>query len=121
MPDKKDMTQQHESDEEPLCPLFMDGLPSDFAENPQLAAIASLMTEDDDHDSVPQHNEGTVCPPLNSHIRVGRQPQLCSGGGKCRSRTDRAARRQRPYGDAAAKRKETTTGEAQLFLKMWKL
>lgn len=30
------------------CPLFMDGLPSDFAQNSALAAIASLINDDDD-------------------------------------------------------------------------
>ena len=29
------------------CPLFMDGLPLDFSTNPALAAIASLMNEND--------------------------------------------------------------------------
>jgi hypothetical protein len=30
-----------------LHPLFMDGLPSDFSSNPALAALASLLEEDD--------------------------------------------------------------------------
>ena len=34
----------------PACPLFMSGLPSDFASNPSLAAIASLLG-DEEYDS----------------------------------------------------------------------
>jgi hypothetical protein len=38
-----------EDEEEITCPLFMEeGLPSDFASNPHLAAIASLLEEDEE-------------------------------------------------------------------------
>lgn len=36
------------SNNEITCPLFMDGLPSNFTMNPALSAIASLLEEDDE-------------------------------------------------------------------------
>jgi len=39
-----------EASSSPTCPLFMSGLPSDFASNPSLAAIASLLG-DEEYDS----------------------------------------------------------------------
>ena len=32
------------------CPLFMDGLPSNFAQNSSLAAIASLLNDDEEEE-----------------------------------------------------------------------
>jgi hypothetical protein len=43
-----DNDNDNDSDETNICPLFMNGLPRNFASNPQLAAIASLMNDDDD-------------------------------------------------------------------------
>jgi hypothetical protein len=40
----------NDSETNNMCPLFMNGLPKNFASNPQLAAIASLMNDDDDDD-----------------------------------------------------------------------
>ena len=40
--------QKEEEEEEATCPLFMDGLPSNFADNKSLAAIASLLNDDED-------------------------------------------------------------------------
>jgi hypothetical protein len=92
------------------CPLFMDGLPSNFASNPGLAAMASLMQNDgdDEYDSKKSMDLPKV------------------GGGKvnCIS-SNRSRRRNAPYSvilDTKPKKKaQVSTSEAQLFLKMWKL
>mmetsp|Transcript_8184 Transcript_8184/g.9528 ORF Transcript_8184/g.9528 Transcript_8184/m.9528 type:complete len:200 (+) Transcript_8184:58-657(+) len=39
-----------DDDDDDICPLFMDGLPKNFASNPHLAAIASLLNDDNDDD-----------------------------------------------------------------------
>jgi len=39
-----------DDDDDDICPLFMDGLPKNFASNPQLAAIASLLNDEDGDD-----------------------------------------------------------------------
>jgi hypothetical protein len=97
------------------CPLFMDGLPSDFATNPQLAAIASLLESDDDDPEKRQK------PPVNLGYSA-RQPQ--AGGGKARSIKCRVRRQalmsHYPLPDKP-KPMKPTLGEAHLFLKMWKI
>lgn len=83
------------------CPLFMEGLPLDFSSNSGLAALASLLNDDNTQ----------------------------SGGGKVPNKAkklNRLQRREKPYlvnaKPIGTKHKtETTTAEAQLFLKMWKL
>ena len=83
------------------CPLFMEGLPSDFSSNTALAALASLLDDDKS-----QH-----------------------GGGKVANKAkklNRLQRRDKPYlvnrKPICTKQKtKTSTAEAQLFLKMWKL
>jgi hypothetical protein len=83
------------------CPLFMEGLPSDFSSNSGLAALASLLKDDNTQ----------------------------SGGGKVPNKAkklNRLQRREKPYSvntktTGTKQKTETTTAEAQLFLKMWKL
>lgn len=91
-----------------FCPLFMDSLPSNFSENPQLAAIASLLDEETEEEIIPCKEE---------------EPK--PGGGKigARSTTRRRARRQRsaPYTVPKGKSGAAKIGEAQLFLSMWKI
>jgi hypothetical protein len=43
----EDAKKTEEEEETSWCPLFMEGLPTDFASNPQLADIASLLEDDD--------------------------------------------------------------------------
>lgn len=94
------------------CPLFMDSLPSNFASNPGLAAIASLLNDElDDAENV---KEATI---RTSETKVK------SGGGKATKRRI-GMNRHSPYRSPNAKnneKKETTLGEAQLFLSMWKI
>lgn len=98
-------------DNEKLCPLFMDGLPSDFSTNPGLAAIASLFDEESD-DTAPKKKEYEA-------------PSTTVGGGKLRRTPARSERRNdgRPYQNRQreSETKAASVGETHLFLKMWKL
>jgi hypothetical protein len=102
------------------CPLFMEGLPTDFASNPQLAAIASLLEEDDDNDD---DKEGKQHESRDTNNR--KQPSVVLGtvgGGK--ARRTRRRNQSTPYPATATETKsknKTSLGEAQLFLNMWKI
>lgn len=98
--------------EESFCPLFMDGLPTDFKNNPALAAIASLLEDDDDNDDAVKKN---------SHQEEDDTGNECtmSGGGKA-VRKKKLSNRSKPYSNVKKKTK-TSVGETQLFLKMWKI
>lgn len=104
------------SDEEQLCPLFMEGLPKDFADNPRLAAIASLLEEDNKEEGARSKTD------LSS---LGTSPAPRAGGGKlsgtswhCQSRMEHG---HRPYQKRKPDRQKATLGEAQLFFNMWKI
>jgi len=171
-------------DNEATCPLFMEGLPRDFSSNPALAALASLLEEDegdgggniddsdgggkddadDDHvsklstssrrtafkadcdarmeedqqEDAEQHHKTTK----SAGIRV-MPAAAADGGGKLRREKSKFARLSHPYrspnGGGRSRiagggkhsevdntqqqpqRSTTTVGEAQLFVKMWKL
>lgn len=107
----KDTDDNDASEEEITCPLFMTGLPKDFASNPGLSAIASLLEEDEEEQRV-RHPivRNTNVPKKTSSIRIG--------GGKAR-RTKRVHRTS-PYPKRNTATKPSI-GEAQLFLKMWKI
>jgi hypothetical protein len=97
--------QDEESDEK--CPLFMDGLPKDFSSNPQLAALASLINDDDEGNDI---SNGAVAV-------TGKK-----GGGKVDRKSQRRAQRQdAPYLKPTKNVPAASLGEAQLFLKMWSL
>jgi hypothetical protein len=96
------------------CPLFMDGLPSDFAQNSALAAIASLIDDDVSVEDFKDTKKG-----LQSS-RV----DFKSGGGKVNKTGKR--NNHSPYSKGKGKskngeKKSTTPGEVQLFLNMWKI
>mmetsp|Transcript_2638 Transcript_2638/g.5675 ORF Transcript_2638/g.5675 Transcript_2638/m.5675 type:complete len:199 (-) Transcript_2638:442-1038(-) len=105
------------------CPLFMTSLPSDFAQNPGLAAIAALI-EEGEEDKKSVATEGGILP-------TARIPK--AGGGKCATAGGRR-RKSSPYHRSSSPAKGVrsghanraghggaTMGEAQLFLKMWKI
>ena len=96
------------------CALFMDGLPSDFSTNPQLAALASLLESEDDKEDNGQKQLVVLRRPL-------RQPQ--AGGGKARS-ARHCLRKQTNFSPyrlpVKRESKHPTIGETELFLKMWK-
>jgi len=100
---------EEEDEEENHCPLFMEGLPKDFDSNPALAAIANLLDDelkDDEKKKSPARY--TV--------------SLEGGGGKVSNRNrvlPRSMNRTKPYD--IPKKTKASLGEAQLFLKMWKI
>ena len=99
------------------CPLFMDGLPSDFAQNSALTAIASLINDDDDFkDDIKKSSS-------HFHLSTGK---LKSGGGKIKMTGNKRNNRHSPYskddtGATIKGEKKATLGEAQLFLGLWKI
>ena len=123
------------------CPLFMDGLQSNFAQNSALAALASLLDEEDDENnndddadidistdadlkkSFEQSSTSLSSPARTTHVSK-------SGGGKASKVTPRR-NNYNPYSkgnkekgrneNEEKKKKGATLGEAQLFLNMWKL
>ena len=113
-----DETSSSPTDEEEVetCPLFMDGLPSDFSSNPALAAIASLLDADADDDDADDADNGKKVKEIEKTMPTGKE-----GGGKVRrqGRTHTQTNRN-PY-NIPEKKKKTTMGEAQLFLNMWKI
>lgn len=111
---------EEETKEKETVPLlFMDGLPSDFATNPQLAALACLMNDDDDDGGVGKKKDDDDDEPV---IKFETK-NASGGGGKLTTRKLSQQRRRKessPY-TTTTTRKKATMGEAQLFLKMWSL
>jgi hypothetical protein len=99
----------NDNDNETLCPLFMDRLPSNFAKNPALAAIASLLEEEEEAPKKAD-KEKTI---------VSKMTPL-AGGGKARRTHRRKSASPYPKPNNTKKAK-AAVGEAQLFLKLWKL
>ena len=91
------------------CPLFMDSLPTNFTSNSGLAAIASLLNDDS------ENVENDEAKPIRTS-----EMQLKSGGGKASKRRT-CASRYSPYKREKNIKEETSVGEAQLFLSMWKM
>jgi hypothetical protein len=114
--------QSDDSNERATCPLFMEGLPPDFETNPGLSAIASLLNDD-------QQDEEHEDPKKKSEeaISLDNKPIPRPGGGKAqRKSTRRKDRPSKPYertshSSGPTRKDSSTMGEAQLFLKMWKL
>ena len=134
-------------DETSPCPLFMHSLPKNFSENPSLAALASLL--DDDNDDV--GGSARIASPIVRDENDSRKRMFDSsltrntiqhepvqgGGGKVRCLKSRSSRmrQSQPYPNTGARdasaskisskkeptKPEATLGEAQLFLKLWKL
>ena len=103
------------------CPLFMDGLPRDFASNPALAALASLLADE----QVKEDTGERAVHDITANIT------LPVGGGKITVRRQGkhnfTCERNKPYDCKISERKKpiapasTTVPEAQLFLSLWKL
>ena len=124
-----DCASKSSSEDGPMsCPLFMQGLPRDFATNPQLAALASLMNNDDEESESDSESDDKKIIGADSLTVVEQPPQPSLGGGKVPSakKKSRVQRSHRPYSNPKKKnikKKSTdaTIGEAQLFMNMWKL
>ena len=124
------------------CPLFMDGLPSDFSTNPALAAIASLMNDDatttaddDENDTklttakkpsmekiVFKRNEKTKYKPYMKSNRTTKT--LAEEDVHETNINPQQIDQTSGMSDCIDIKKtstNTTIGEASLFLKMWKL
>jgi hypothetical protein len=108
---------------EVACPLFMEGLPKNFDKNPHLAALASLL-EDADEETHRGVDSETKTAAKAGISKAGGCAWLESRGGRVRVSKSRDSRKGEPYRRRSKQRKEkeeTSLGEAQLFLKMWKL
>lgn len=119
------------------CPLFMDGLQSNFAENAALAALASLLDDDDIEDDDVDVDVADRCKETEKKKSCAQtaipSPAAThsnkSGGGKAAKivtkRTDYSPYSKGKQGGTKErkekKKKGATLGEAQLFLNMWKL
>eukprot|EP00569_Conticribra_weissflogii_P010540 CAMPEP_0171378810 /NCGR_PEP_ID=MMETSP0879-20121228/24942_1 /TAXON_ID=67004 /ORGANISM="Thalassiosira weissflogii, Strain CCMP1336" /LENGTH=107 /DNA_ID=CAMNT_0011889367 /DNA_START=200 /DNA_END=520 /DNA_ORIENTATION=- len=96
------------------CPLFMDGLPSDFASNSGLAAIAALLDEESEDYGNDIGEDSESSPKQNVSFK--------SGGGKIKSKGKATQCRRSPYAkknEGKTSEKKSSMGEAQIFLQMW--
>ena len=98
-----------EEEEDIDCPLFMTSLPKDFSTNSGLAAIASLL-EDEEENVESEKEERKPRNEVTSTI----------SGGKVKRKVNSRSRNT-PYPSTKQPDKKASLGEAQLFLKMWKL
>lgn len=102
-----------------FCPLFMDGLPSDFSTNPALAALASLLEETDDDTSSAESSRK-----VEARRKEVNSVESNFGGGKAKRVKSRESRRSSaaPYRkrhDRKTTENKASVAEASLFLKMW--
>lgn len=121
-----------------MCPLFMDGLPSNFATNPQLAAIASLLNDDvpeETEDDKPKEESDTKdnsshASSIPHHTRCS-TPHITASrywNNSAETRNRRQRQRVSPYPrqqqdrkkETQAKSKNSSVGEITLFMNMWK-
>ena len=125
--DMKTGGEQEEEEEEDFCPLFMDGLPSNFAEHSGLAAIASLLHDEEGRETESAQTEEE--PSWVNDNSLSTNVLTAVGGGKVKSSLRRGHSRKAtnkvksPYPTQSKKTptKKATLGEAQLFLNMWKI
>jgi len=120
-------------------PLFMNSLPKNFATNPQLAAIASLLNDDedevdndtqDDQEEKDKNNAEYAHAPSDHHRTPHSTPHTTITGrwkNSVKSRNRRRQNRVSPYpqqqdrsGNKKGSAKGTSVGEITLFMNMWK-
>jgi hypothetical protein len=143
MENHEDSKDQDDNNQEITCPLFMQSLPRDFAHNPSLAALASLLDDDgDQHDPLVNDMKSDDVKDGGEVPNAAKIAALIPTETKIRSTKSRSSRRRTclPYSRPEGKKTEgkhrqpansssavppakarTVIGEAQLFLKMWKL
>ena len=114
---------QKEEDDTTCCPLFMDGLPSNFANNEGLAAIASLLNDEEGEAFIDTKNQNVNKTDSTTTSKI----ELQSGGGKVQRKSRRKGSSS-PYTKDVGKKKKVnedkkvaSVGEAQLFLNLWKI
>lgn len=125
----KGVRDEDEEDPTSTCPLFLEeGLPKDFATNQSLAALASLLDESDHVNEEDKEVEDRDTSNLTKTTELTKLPLSCPGGGKFSCSKQGRNQRQKqsaPYVPPKKKRdtkaSSSSLGEAQLFLKLWKL
>lgn len=113
----EDTRREDEKEEEEDMPLlFTDGLPLDFQQNAQLAAIATFMADsdyeagdDDESSTIDEQQQTTGKQQRQRTRRHQRHPYA-------RSATDRPTDEQRPKSKSG-----DTTKELQLFMSLFKM
>jgi hypothetical protein len=113
----EELSCNNDDDDYTQCPLFMQSLPADFAAHPALAALASLIPTEDDMEAPPVPY---VVIQREASEEEEEEVTIPRGGGKVRAPKRRTHRRSAPY-PKPKKPTTTTVGEAQLFLRLWKL
>jgi hypothetical protein len=121
------------------CPLFMDGLPRDFSTNPALAALASLLDDDNTNEDINDNKSANISlrnRKEDDRFAVKRRSENRKFKSFHRRKGILKACEQSSDKEAAAAPSPTlhdndniqnetsrsaTIGEASLFLKMWKL
>mmetsp|Transcript_30548 Transcript_30548/g.46589 ORF Transcript_30548/g.46589 Transcript_30548/m.46589 type:complete len:137 (-) Transcript_30548:34-444(-) len=105
---------------QPTCPLFMEGLPTDFKTNPVLSALVSLFddSENEENSSFKRTRTANDATARNN-IKGGKTYR--------NSQLQRERRKDYPYEhpsnrrNGRSKNPSAAVSEAQLFLTMWKL
>lgn len=136
-----DETQSDSDSGSMACPLFMEGLPRDFATNPQLAAIASLLDDNVREETEPanEEEENKVATIINNthskntpSTQKDRAQSQSISSVKNRNRSGKARNQRRkqrasPYprlqdrkNDKETGKKSASVGEITLFMNMWK-
>lgn len=115
-------TQVDDDKNEETCPLFMEGLPQNFSSNPHLAALSSLIDEEED-DAKQEATDENLPTKRNKNPAPSNSAKQVPGGGKVRHAKKSQKRKSKPYmkGKETPRKNKASMGEAQLFMKMWKL
>lgn len=116
-------------DDTEIHPFFTVGLPRDFATNPIMLAMASLLEDDNNDSKAAVSGKGSMGKTATGNLPLSPCTTNAVGGGKVRKVSSRKSRQTDPYCipssiSSSSPKKEsdaTTVGEASLFLKMWKL
>lgn len=108
-------------------PLFMTDLPDNFSDHSGLAALASLLEEKKTDESEKNNFSRKASQKNTDRISFHNAPKSKAGGGKA-IKSARKITQYEPYSTDKKQgtkhrlsKKSTTVGEAQLFLKMWKI
>ena len=119
-------------------PLFMDGLPKNFTTNPHLAAIASLLNDEedvngnvDDDDKSKEENDGNNTNDKTGNILMNDRSLGRASKDRTKTNSLRTKRRQQqrssPYPRQHYRKcqnqtssKTASVGEITLFMNMWK-
>jgi hypothetical protein len=122
-------TTANDEEEEQEHPLFMTGLPSSFANNSGLAAIASMLGDDDAGEQAVREEQacltqgqkgGGKVNKKHSSSRIGRRSTGLSSP-YANNKTKTKSAKKKKAAQSETKSSSTNVSEAQLFLNMWKI